>query len=458
MSLQTNTAEPSSETSLAAATTLTFSGFGGVTLSVDAYGLADDPAVVLLSSPGHTRRSWRRAARALAAAGRYVLAPDLRGHGDSGWPSDARYDLEAHAADIRSLLAELPTRPVVVGASLGGLIALAALADEGQALASGLVLVDAAPWMEPELISGISAVLRQHGEGFADLAAAVAGARALTGRTLGAEEIAGHLRQTPDGRLHWRWDPRAVDAIDINDLEGLETVAQSLTLPVLLVHGAESPVVTDAAMARLRGLTPAAESVEIEGAGHFVAAERLEAFNAALIEFLERRAPRAPLSYESGSDPRVLRDALGCFGTGVIIAAALDAAGAPVGLTANSFTSVSLDPPLVLFCLAKTAGSLPAFDAAQAFSVNVLHIGQQPTSTRFAKRGEQRFEVTPWEQWETGAPIITGSLASIECLPFARHEAGDHVVFIGRVVRARFEPRRDPLLYFQGRYRRLHLV
>ena len=66
--------------------------------------------------------------------------------------------------------------------------------------------------------------------------------------------------------------------------------------------------------------------------------------------------------------------------------------------------------------------------------------------------------MTPWEQWETGAPIITGSLASIECTPFSRHDAGDHVVFIGRVHRARFEPRRDPLLYFRGRYRRLHFV
>jgi len=301
-------------------------------------------------------------------------------------------------------------------------------------------------------------MLRKHGEGFADLEAAVAGAKALTGRTQTPEELRGHLRQTPDGRYHWRWDPRAVDAIDLGNLDYLEPAVRALSLPVLLMHGAQSPVVTNAAMTRLRELVPAAESVEIEGAGHFVAADRLEAFNAALIEFLERRLPRAPLSYESGSDARVLRDALGCFGTGVIIAATLDEAGQPVGLTANSFTSVSLDPPLVLFCLAATAGSLPAFDKAQAYSVNVLHIGQQPTSMRFAKRGEARFEVTPWEQWETGAPIISGSLASIECVPFARHEAGDHVVFIGQVVRARFEPRRDPLLYFRGKYRRLHLV
>src|SRR5437763_423731 len=81
---------------------------------------------------------------------------------------------------------------------------------------------DDAPWMEPELISGISAMLRQQGEGFADLDAAVAGAKALTGKTQAPDDLRGHLRQTADGRYHWRWDPRAVDAIDIGNLAYLE--------------------------------------------------------------------------------------------------------------------------------------------------------------------------------------------------------------------------------------------
>jgi flavin reductase (DIM6/NTAB) family NADH-FMN oxidoreductase RutF len=224
------------------------------------------------------------------------------------------------------------------------------------------------------------------------------------------------------------------------------------------MRGQQSEIIPRASVEGLHRLMPAAEHVEIESAGHLIATERLDTFNAVLLEFLERRLPRSALSYEDGSDARVLRDALGCFGTGVVVATTLSPSGEPVGLTVNSFTSVSLDPPLVLFCLANNTASLPLFEQASAFALNVLHIGQQPLSTRFAKRGASKFEGTACERWETGAPIVSGSLASIECAPFARHEAGDHVVFIGRVLRARFEPQRDPLLYFRGKYRRLHFI
>jgi flavin reductase (DIM6/NTAB) family NADH-FMN oxidoreductase RutF len=88
--------------------------------------------------------------------------------------------------------------------------------------------------------------------------------------------------------------------------------------------------------------------------------------------------------------------------------------------------------------------------------VNVLHIGQQPTSTLFARKDGERFAVTPYEHWETGVPIIKGSLSSFECRRHAMHDGGDHLILVGRVLRVRFEPRRDPLLFFRGRYRRLH--
>lgn len=438
--------------------TITFSGFGALPLIADAYGSPDDPAVLLLHGGGQSRRTWRAAARALSAAGRYVIAPDLRGHGDSGWPSDGRYDLEAFAGDVRAILRELPTRPVIVGASTGGMAALAALDEGAETLASALILVDVAPWFDAQATARTGAALRRHAAGFATLEEAVAGAREVSRRPFAsAEALRPHLREE-NGRYFWRWDPRFLDGFKMTDLAALEPVASRLALPVLIMRGSESEVVSAESLARLQALIPGAEAVEIEGAGHLVAAEGLDRFNATLLEFLERRIPRAPISFEQGSDPRVLRDALGCFGTGIVIAATVDAEGKPVGLTANSFTSVSLDPPLVLFCLARTAGTLPHFDKAKSYSVNVLHIGQQPTSVRFSRRNEERFEATAWETWETGAPIISGSLASIECVPYALYEAGDHVIFIGEVRRARFEPRRDPLLYFRGKYRRLHLV
>ena len=98
-----------------------------------------------------------------------------------------------------------------------------------------------------------------------------------------------------------------------------------------------------------------------------------------------------PGEYRTGSDSRTLRDALGCFATGVTVVTCLDAEGRPVGLTANSFTSVSLDPPLLLVCIAKQAASASAMIGAGHFAVNVLQTGQQPASIRFATRYEDRF-------------------------------------------------------------------
>ena len=184
----------------------------------------------------------------------------------------------------------------------------------------------------------------------------------------------------------------------------------------------------------------------------------VEAFDTALVGFLEKNAPREAVVYHSGSDARTLRDALGCFATGVTVVTTRDGAGSPIGLTANSFSAVSLGPPLILFCLAKSSSNLARFRAAEHFAINVLHIGQQPTSGVFARSTEDRFQDIAWESWDTGAPILSGSLASFECATHDVVEAGDHLVFIGRVLRARFEPRRDPLLYFRGKYRRLHFA
>ncbi len=438
---------------------LSFTGFGGLSLAAEGFGSPDNPVVVMLHGGAQTRGSWREAAVALAAAGRYVLTLDLRGHGESDWARDGRYDIDAFAADLRLVLGQLQTRPVIVGASLGGLVALAAMAQGGAALASGLVLVDAAPAMDPAGRRRVGDILRRHAEGFANLEEATQAAQELSPRDRAVDpaSLARRLRRDDAGRYHWNWDPAFLTGFDSSALEPLERAAAGLTLPTMVMHGGQSEIVTPSAAAHMRQLMPSAEFVTIEDAGHFPAAERFEPFNAALLEFLERRTPRQPITYEAGSDPRTLRDALGCFGTGVVIATTRGADGQQQGLTANSFTSVSLDPPLVLFCIAKTASTLTAFEASATFAVNVLHIGQQLDSGRFAKRAEDRFTSSAWETWDTGAPILAGSLASIECDKHAWHDGGDHVIVVGKVRRARFEPRRDPLLYFRGGYRRLHL-
>lgn len=160
--------------------------------------------------------------------------------------------------------------------------------------------------------------------------------------------------------------------------------------------------------------------------------------------------------YRSGSDPRTLRDALGCFATGVTVVTCIDERGSPAGLTANSFTSVSLDPPLLLVCVAKQAASAPALLGASHFAVNVLQTGQRPASITFSTRVEDRFGQTEWSLGESGAPILLDSLSVFECRRHGVHEGGDHHILVGEVIKATFEPGLDPLLYFRGSYRRLH--
>ena len=160
--------------------------------------------------------------------------------------------------------------------------------------------------------------------------------------------------------------------------------------------------------------------------------------------------------YRTGHDPRTLRDALGCFATGVTVVTCLNAEGEPAGLTVNSFTSVSLDPPLLLVCVAREAASAAALIAAPNFAVNVLQAQQQPASMRFSTRDQDRFGATPWSAGEAGAPILEQSLGVFECARFAVHDAGDHHILIGQVVKASFDASLDPLLYFRAKYRRLH--
>lgn len=148
---------------------------------------------------------------------------------------------------------------------------------------------------------------------------------------------------------------------------------------------------------------------------------------------------------------------MGSFATGITVVTATTKDGTPVGLTANSFTSVSLDPPLLLVCIACKAGTRSVFEEADAFGVNILHIGQQPTSNLFASKNADRFSQVEWEYGRSGVPLIANSLAAIECRRHALYDGGDHIILVGEVGRARFEPRRDPLLYFSGKYRRLHL-
>jgi flavin reductase (DIM6/NTAB) family NADH-FMN oxidoreductase RutF len=152
-------------------------------------------------------------------------------------------------------------------------------------------------------------------------------------------------------------------------------------------------------------------------------------------------------------DPGEYRDALGCFATGVTVITALGPRGELVGITVNSFNSVSLDPPLILFSLNRRAYSLRAFLSTQAFAVNILRAGQEQISDRFARPLEDKFSGIEHEAWDTGCPILTDALASFECKIRHTYHGGDHVIFVGQVLRLRHDPEGQPLLFHGGKYR-----
>ena len=152
---------------------------------------------------------------------------------------------------------------------------------------------------------------------------------------------------------------------------------------------------------------------------------------------------------------RDFRDAVGWFTTGVTVITARGPDGTLHGVTANSFSSISLDPPLVLWSLAKRATSFSAFEAAGHFAVNILTQEQQGLSARFAATSGDKFRDIAHETWETGAPILPHSLASLDCKLEARHDGGDHVIFVGRVLRLESHKHGKPLLFSRGGYRAL---
>ncbi len=152
--------------------------------------------------------------------------------------------------------------------------------------------------------------------------------------------------------------------------------------------------------------------------------------------------------------PREMRDAMGCFATGITVITARDAAGRHVGLTANSFNSVSLEPPLVLFSLDRRANCVDAFNLGLAFTVNVLGADQQAVSNHFASKADDKFAEMDfaWQAGDNGCAMLDGAIASFECVTDAVHEGGDHVIVVGRVTHLNQVGDASPLLYFQGSY------
>lgn len=164
---------------------------------------------------------------------------------------------------------------------------------------------------------------------------------------------------------------------------------------------------------------------------------------------LQAQPPAAPAAIE----PALFRQLLGCFPTGVAVITTRDADGRPAGLTCNSFSSVSLEPPLVLFSLRKQSRLVDAFTRGEGFAINILSQSQDALSARFASsRIEDKFEGVRWHAGALGLPVIDDCLASFECSRFACHEAGDHYVLIGEVRQMGGGGADHALVFYRGAY------
>ncbi len=156
----------------------------------------------------------------------------------------------------------------------------------------------------------------------------------------------------------------------------------------------------------------------------------------------------------NGDDTAALRAVLGSFASGVtVVTTAVD--GWLHGMTANAFSSLSLDPPLVLVCVRKTARMHGLIERGGAFAVNILSEGQEETARYFATRGrpaEAEFAAIPHVAGVLGLPLLLGTAGRLECQLHAAHDGGDHTIYVGLVVQAQADPQRRPLLYHQGQY------
>jgi pimeloyl-ACP methyl ester carboxylesterase len=278
------------------ASPLELRGASGLRLAADRYGPETGPAVLMLHGAGQTRHAWVGTASALADDGWRVVTVDQRGHGDSQWPPDAAYETEDFGADVRALCAQLRCRPVVVGASLGGMAALVAQDGVDGQLYSGVVLVDITPRMDLAGVQRIVGFMLAHPDGFATLEAAADAIASYRGTHLGrrprTDGLSKVLRPHPDGRWRWHWDARFLlsrhpeggfdpdeAAEQMDELHRLLLgAAGQVRVPTLLVRGAQSDLVTEEAARELLEVVPDARYVDVSGAGHMVAGDRNDAF------------------------------------------------------------------------------------------------------------------------------------------------------------------------------------
>jgi pimeloyl-ACP methyl ester carboxylesterase len=271
-------------------------GANGVTIRGDAWGDPNGRVVILQHGGGQTRHAWRGAGETLGNAGYYAIAMDSRGHGDSDWAEDAAYEPEMNVQDLLAVVESIGAQqPILVGASMGGSTSLLAVGT-GRLHAAAMVMVDIAPRIEPEGSDRIKAFMDQKPDGFDSLeevADAIASYQPQRTRPRNLDGLAKNIRLGSDGKYHWHWDPRRRNRTwDMSEhRQSLERAADNLNLPVLLVRGGLSDVLTEEGAQSFLQQCPHAEYVNVTGAAHMVAGDRNDIFSGAVVDFLHRAVP-----------------------------------------------------------------------------------------------------------------------------------------------------------------------
>ncbi|MBA5777624.1 alpha/beta hydrolase [Stappia sp. F7233] len=281
--------------------TTEFTGADGNRLVADRYG-RDGRPVLLLHGGGQTRHAWDATGERLAERGCVAWSADQRGHGDSAWVEGGAYAFDDFARDVIAMSGQIASetgdRPIVIGASLGGIASMLAEGAHCPGALSALVLVDITPRVDPNGVSKIIDFMaeRMH-DGFAtveEAADAIASYLPHRARPSNLEGLKKNLRIHGDGRYRWHWDPRFIEQRHSTEAdparieERLLVAASRLSLPTLLVRGGRSELVADEHVNEFLSLVPHAEFADVKGAGHMVAGDRNDAFANAVIPFLTR--------------------------------------------------------------------------------------------------------------------------------------------------------------------------
>ncbi len=277
-------------------------GVDGVRIVADRLGDPLAPAVVFLHGGGQTRRSWGRAAAAVAERGWQAITIDLRGHGESDWSKDGDYRVTSFAGDVLEVLRRLPPRPVLVGASLGGFTAMLLAGELSPATVRAVVLVDIVPNMDASGASRIHNFMNDRMlsgfDSLEEVADMIQEYNPHRPRPTDLDGLRTNLRRR-DGRWYWHWDPKFIDGtsarppIEVTDVDRLHAAVEAILrgdVPMLLVRGQMSDLVTEERADEFIARFPDIDFVDVGGAGHMVAGDRNDHFAGAIVEFLARHA------------------------------------------------------------------------------------------------------------------------------------------------------------------------